>query len=191
MAKSWQIRSSLRCSESLGRNLHWPIPIKPCLSWQPDPPIVKRKTGRPQNRVWVKRSGLSPLILPHWIGPSLDQGTGKMNFPPILDLRGRENPGSFASGRRAGPEGLPGTIARCETCILTDVPRRIAPQLWSRRIMSAAFSPIMMVGALVLPEGMWGMIEASATRKPAMPWTRRRASTTLIASFPILHVPTG
>ena len=38
--------------------------------------------------------------------------------------------------------------------------------------MSAAFSPIMIDGALVLPDVSVGMIEASATRRPAMPWTQ-------------------
>ena len=59
------------------------------------------------------------------------------------------------------------------------------------RIISAAFSPIMMEGALVLPEVRVGMIEASATRRPSMPWTRSRSSTTAIGSEPILQVPTG
>src|SRR5882762_2407330 len=44
--------------------------------------------------------------------------------------------------------------------------------------MSAAFSPIMIDGALVLPDVSVGMIEASASRRPAMPRTRSWASTT-------------
>src|SRR5438477_11653580 len=55
--------------------------------------------------------------------------------------------------------------------------------------MSAAFSPIMIDGALVLPDVSVGMIEASATRRPAMPWARSWASTTAIGSDPILQVP--
>jgi hypothetical protein len=49
----------------------------------------------------------------------------------------------------------------------------------------------MIDGALVLPDVNVGMIEASATRRPAMPWTRSWASTTAIGSDPILQVPTG
>jgi hypothetical protein len=35
--------------------------------------------------------------------------------------------------------------------------------------MSAAFSPIMIDGALLLPDVGVGMMDASATRRPAMP----------------------
>ena len=58
-------------------------------------------------------------------------------------------------------------------------------------MMSAAFSPIMMVGALVLDELTSGMIEESQTRSPSMPRTLRSGPTTAIASAPILQVPDG
>ena len=61
----------------------------------------------------------------------------------------------------------------------------------SARIISAAFSPIMIVGALVLPPISVGMIEASTMRKASTPRTFSFGSTTAIASVPILQVPTG
>src|SRR5580658_155442 len=55
---------------------------------------------------------------------------------------------------------------------------------------SAAFSPSIRVAALVLPEVRLGKAEASATRSPRTPRTRRFASSTaLCSSAPMAHVP--
>src|ERR1041385_8698692 len=48
----------------------------------------------------------------------------------------------------------------------------------SSRIIVAAFSAIIAVGVLVLPEVIVGITDASATRKPVIPRKRRRSSTT-------------
>ena len=54
-----------------------------------------------------------------------------------------------------------------------------------------ANSPIMMVGALVLADGIVGMTEASAMRRPWTPQTRSSASTTASSPDPMAQVPTG
>ena len=56
---------------------------------------------------------------------------------------------------------------------------------------SAARAPIMIEGALVLPETSRGMIEASATHSPSTLRAFSLGSTTLAASPPIRQVPTG
>ena len=45
--------------------------------------------------------------------------------------------------------------------------------------------------ALVLDEGIVGMIDESITRKACTPLTRNCGSTTAMASVPILQVPMG
>ena len=61
------------------------------------------------------------------------------------------------------------------------------------RMMSAAFSPIMIVGALRFPVVIDGMIEESTTLSPSTPMTRVSGSTTAIGSSgaPILQVHAG
>ena len=58
------------------------------------------------------------------------------------------------------------TILPLELCGF-DIRNRSRPYAASTR--SETFSPIMMQGALVLPLTIVGMIEASATRSPAIP----------------------
>src|SRR5262249_51359329 len=55
---------------------------------------------------------------------------------------------------------------------------RLAMPQAALRMRSAAFSPTMIAGALVLPDGMVGKIEASAMRKPCSPLTFSVSSTT-------------
>ena len=59
------------------------------------------------------------------------------------------------------------------------------------RIMSEAFSAIMITVALVLPETTVGITEASTTRSPSMPRTRNSLSTTARSSGPIMQVEVG
>ena len=59
------------------------------------------------------------------------------------------------------------------------------------RTRSLAFSPIMIVGALVFDDGTRGMIEESQTRRPSRPRTRRSGSTTAISPVPMAQAPDG
>jgi hypothetical protein len=64
----------------------------------------------------------------------------------------------------------------------------VAPARLAARIRSDAFSAIMIVAALVLPEMTVGITEASTTRRPSIPCTRSSLSTTDIGPEPIMHV---
>src|SRR5690606_6010436 len=64
-------------------------------------------------------------------------------------------------------------------------------QFYAALIRSAAYSAIIIVGPFKFPDGISGMIDESATRNPATPFTRSDGSTTAISSVPILHAPDG
>lgn len=59
------------------------------------------------------------------------------------------------------------------------------------KIISAAFSAIMIVGEFVLPDVIVGMTEASTTRRFSIPFTRKSGPTTAASSGPIRHVRQG
>ena len=71
------------------------------------------------------------------------------------------------------------------------VPQDPSAHAHQAHCLSAAFSAIMIVGALVLPPINRGITEASMTRKPCTPRTRSWGSTTEAASPPMRQVPTG
>lgn len=58
-------------------------------------------------------------------------------------------------------------------------------------MISAAIHPSAMVGAAVLPDGIIGKTEASATRRWVVPRTRSCSSTTSSSPGPRAHVPTA
>ena len=96
------------------------------------------------------------------------------------------NPGVMAAANRSvtGPSSIgPKTASMMLVgiripSIVTEAPTiptlSQANDYFFSRIMSAAFSPIMIDGAFVFPDTISGMIDASATHKPSIPCTRKR-----------------
>ena len=107
-------------------------------------------------------------------GERLHRPPDEWPAPDDTELLGSVAPGSFAASGRDDQ--------RIDT-----IRWRHARASW--RIISAPRSAIIMVGAFVFPCVIVGITDASATRKPRIPCTRSRSSTT--PSRPMWHVPTG
>ena len=101
------------------------------------------------------RFGKQRHIVCPWHGYEFDLATGCHPGDPRCGSRRCRSP--FATARFTS------------ACRADLKPALRKPAYISLSIRSASFSATMMVGILVLPRGMVGMIEASMTRKPAMP----------------------
>src|SRR6185369_2425428 len=102
------------------------------------------------------------------------------------------------SARQRGRDGSWMLLSQGRATLETKFTRRgVIPR--QPRIARAARSAISMTGALVFPEVMVGIADASATRRPATRYTRQSVSSTVaadrgtprVSKAPIAQVPTG
>lgn len=79
--------------------------------------------------------------------------------------------------------------SKAKLCLFNPSPPRVSHA--SRKIFSAMVAPTKYAGIWVLPSGLTGKIDASATLNPVTPNTRPLESTTALAAadVPMRHVP--
>src|SRR6185295_16684587 len=101
--------------------------------------------------------------------------TERQRAPPVGTFAGALHRGvhvCLAANGVHSDDVAVGGVVRLEGCARRGCPGRWCFDRGGHRhslVRSAHFSPIMMDGALVLPRGMRGMTEASATRRPSTP----------------------
>jgi hypothetical protein len=159
----------------------------------PEPPGVpvagmddQHASRAPLGGRWIRSPGSprAPTLWERRIGSPrlgrLDNPNGGTDCPPCsVTRRCRSGLRDEAEGKHETTKTEP-NLARnrkfesssLHRCVFSPVERRggkLLRQVAAFSTMSAAFSPIMIDGALVLPDVSVGMIEASATRRPAMP----------------------
>ena len=151
--------------------MKWPL-----RAWRADRVKTPGKTGA---------AALSGGTLPEVGGQGRGAAAGGRVAPPDLcfDLLPDALAPAF-QGVETGAARMP--------AVAGTVPFYIPRSDISSRMILLAFSPTMIAGPLMLPDGMVGKTEASATRIPSRPCTLSLASTTFdFRSGPIRQVLAG
>ena len=90
-------RAILEWQNSTGVSWHYIAPGKPTQN-----AYIESFIGRLRDEL-LNEEVFASLILPHRVGPPLGYGKRRMDLPPMLDHRMRENSGSLASGPACRP----------------------------------------------------------------------------------------
>src|SRR5690606_25548829 len=157
---------------------------------------VAGSRGRNDRQAQARFAGFGPGIATARATTGSRRRTAHGSAPtrpgPAADARAAEDEGFGRTRAAAGVGNDAVEIGKVGARAPGPPDRYPAPET-ACRIRSLARSPIMIAVALVLPCGMVGMIEASASHRPSGPRTRQSGPATAIGSSvaPIFAVPTG